>query len=202
MRSSPSRITSIGSMLEMLDAVVAVEELLDRVAQLLLALLRVAEPELRQPPRQRVDVLGRRVDEEARQPRHVLVGQASRRGRSRRGRCGRRRAAGCSRGAGRRGRTRGGRSSSSTRRSSGRRARAAAPASVRVEVEVGELRSLEELERQHPGSTSSARSPSGRRPRSSRRSCAGTSRRCAPRAGSRAPAGSSGRTRRRAPRSR
>ena len=59
-------------------AVVAVEEVLDRVAQLLLALLRVAQAELGEAPRQRVDVLGRRVDEEPRQARHVLVGQPSR----------------------------------------------------------------------------------------------------------------------------
>ena len=59
-------------------AVVAVVQLLDRRAQLVLTLFRVAEPELGQPARQRIDVLGGGVDEEACQPGHVLVGEAPR----------------------------------------------------------------------------------------------------------------------------
>jgi hypothetical protein len=56
-------------------AVVAVEEVAQLRRELLLALLRITDAELGEPARQRVDVLGCRVDEQARQPRHVLVGQ-------------------------------------------------------------------------------------------------------------------------------
>ena len=56
-------------------AVVAVVDLAQLGAELLLALLRIADAEVGEPARQRVDVLGRSVDEEPRQPRHVLVGQ-------------------------------------------------------------------------------------------------------------------------------
>ena len=63
---------------------------------------------------------------------------------------------------------------------------------TRVEIEVGELRSLAGTRASAPAATSSARPPSARPPPSSHRSCAGKSPRCGPRAGSRAPGGSSG----------
>ena len=47
-------------------------------AELLLAFGRVAHAELPQAPRDRVDVLGRRVDEEPGELRHVLVGELPR----------------------------------------------------------------------------------------------------------------------------
>ena len=56
-------------------AVVAVVELAQLGEELLLELLRVADAEVGEALRQRVDVLGRGVDEEPRQLRHVVVGE-------------------------------------------------------------------------------------------------------------------------------
>ena len=56
-------------------AVVAVEEDLELASELLLARCVVADSEVAQTSRDRVDVLRRSVDEEHRQPRHVVVGQ-------------------------------------------------------------------------------------------------------------------------------
>ena len=74
----PSRITWIGSMSESRAAVVAVEEHLELGAELLLARRVVADAELAEPARDRVDVLGRGVDEEPRELRHVVVGELPR----------------------------------------------------------------------------------------------------------------------------
>ena len=56
-------------------AVVAVEEDLQLASELLLARCVVADAEVAKASRDRVDVLRRSVDEEHRQPRHVVVGQ-------------------------------------------------------------------------------------------------------------------------------
>ena len=56
-------------------AVVAVVELAQLGGELVLPLLRVADAEVGQPPRQRLDVLVGGVDEEPRQLRHVVVGE-------------------------------------------------------------------------------------------------------------------------------
>ena len=56
-------------------AVVLVVEVVDRVTELGLALLRVAHAEVSEPLRNVVDVLVRDVDEQARRLREVVVGQ-------------------------------------------------------------------------------------------------------------------------------
>ena len=60
-------------------AVVAVVDLAQLGEELLLALARVADAEIGEPLRQGVDVLRRGVDEEPRQLRHVVVGELARR---------------------------------------------------------------------------------------------------------------------------
>ena len=56
-------------------AVVAVVELGQAHAEVVLALGRVAHAEIGEPARKELDALLRGVDEEARQPRHVGVGE-------------------------------------------------------------------------------------------------------------------------------
>ena len=56
-------------------AEVAVVELAQLGDELLFALLWVADAEVGQAAREHLDVLGRGVDEEPRQPAHVLLGQ-------------------------------------------------------------------------------------------------------------------------------
>ena len=58
-------------------AVVAVVEVVQTRAEVRLLLGRIADAELLQPARQRVDALLRRVDEEAGEPRHVVVGETA-----------------------------------------------------------------------------------------------------------------------------
>ena len=68
-------MTWIGSISCRRRAVVAVVHLAQLGDELLLALLRIPHAEVGEPLRQRLDVLGRSVDEEPRQLRHVVVGQ-------------------------------------------------------------------------------------------------------------------------------
>ena len=102
-------------------------------AELLLELLGIADAEIGEPLRQRVDVLVRGVDEQPRHLRHVLVGELPGLAEVDEADASRRRGRGCSPGAGRRGRTRAGRPCASRPRRSCRRA-AAAPRAMCTRV--------------------------------------------------------------------
>ena len=110
-------------------AVVAVEELAQLGDELLLALLRVADAEVAEPSRQRLDVLVRDVDEEPRRLGDVLVGQPAGEPEVDEADLVGREDEDVRRVRDRRGRSRGGRSSSSTCRRAPRRAGAAPPRS-------------------------------------------------------------------------